>query len=67
MDSPDINAIDPSRIELLIKLHKIRLAARYGRNSLTGVPKINPNTRPMAKICIDIPRVIQKGPRADLL
>jgi hypothetical protein len=62
-----MKAIDPSRIELLMKPQIIRLAARKGRNSEIGVPKINPKTNPMAIICTAIPRVSQNGPIADRL
>jgi hypothetical protein len=67
IDSPAMKADAPSAIVLLMKDHRIRLVAKYGRNSSLEVPKINPNTSPIAVICTAMPIVTQKGPIADLL
>jgi hypothetical protein len=42
-----MNALAPSESELLMKDQRIRLTAKKGRNSSSGVPKINPNTKPI--------------------
>jgi hypothetical protein len=47
MASPVINELAPSERELLMKDQRMRLTAKNGRNSSSGVPKINPNTKPI--------------------
>jgi hypothetical protein len=50
MLSPAMKAMEPSRIALLMKLHKIKLTARKGKKTSRGLPKISPKTKPIAAI-----------------
>jgi hypothetical protein len=45
--SPETKAIAPSEIAVLMKVQRIRLTARKGRNSWTGLSKIKLKTKPV--------------------
>jgi hypothetical protein len=50
MASPETNPMEPSSIDALTKAQTTKLVPKNGKNSSTGLPKINPNTNPIATI-----------------
>ena len=67
MASAAIKLVAPLRIVVLMKVQRMMLVVKKGKNSSRGTPKINPKTIPMDRIWTATPIVTQKGPIAERL